>query len=99
MSTTDVFGSPVTGLSYWMQSKGHSRLDAECKGQSLQDFCRLFAWKFFSQTQQQGNKQAEEPLSAYVVMRLIPSSDPGQMSGALGRPKPSFFVAVLLVWN
>ncbi|GFV52873.1 hypothetical protein TNCV_2875411 [Trichonephila clavipes] len=39
----------------------------------------MFAWKFF-QTQQQGHEQAEEPLFAYVVVRLRPSSDPVQMS-------------------
>ncbi|GFX04029.1 hypothetical protein TNCV_4679321 [Trichonephila clavipes] len=62
-----------------MQSKGHTRLDAGCKGQSLKDGRRAFSWKFFFQTQQQGPEQAEEPLSTNVVMHLKPSSDPMQM--------------------
>ncbi|GFU88948.1 hypothetical protein TNCV_4446231 [Trichonephila clavipes] len=59
-----------------MQSKRRIRLDAGRKGQSLKDGCRLFAWKFFLQTQQQGHEQAEEPLSTYVVVNLTSSSDP-----------------------
>ncbi|GFX37764.1 hypothetical protein TNCV_3116141 [Trichonephila clavipes] len=55
--------------------KGHARLDAGRKDQSLQDGCRLFSWKFF-QTQQQGHKQAEEPFPAYAVVHSTPSSDP-----------------------
>ncbi|GFX00245.1 hypothetical protein TNCV_297341 [Trichonephila clavipes] len=58
-----------------MQSKGRPRLDTGRKDQSLQNDCRLFARKFFFQTQQQDHELAEEPLSAYVVMRLIPSTD------------------------
>ncbi|GFW85038.1 hypothetical protein TNCV_3247781 [Trichonephila clavipes] len=32
------------------------------KGQFLEDFCRLFAWKFFFQAQHQGHDQADESL-------------------------------------
>ncbi|GFY05182.1 hypothetical protein TNCV_2206281 [Trichonephila clavipes] len=46
-------------------TKGHTRLDVECKGQSLQDGCRLFARKFFFQTQQQGQEQAEASLKNF----------------------------------
>ncbi|GFY09754.1 hypothetical protein TNCV_3697161 [Trichonephila clavipes] len=59
------------------------------KEQSLQDGCRLFTWKFFFHIQQQGHEKAEEPLSAYVVVRLMPSNDPVQVSklcGDFGRP-------------
>ncbi|GFU04324.1 hypothetical protein TNCV_864231 [Trichonephila clavipes] len=42
-----------------MRSKGDTRLDARRKGQSLQDGCGAFAWKFFFQTQQKGHEQAE----------------------------------------
>ncbi|GFV19101.1 hypothetical protein TNCV_3223201 [Trichonephila clavipes] len=72
-----------------MQSKGHTRLDVGRKGQSLKDSCRLFARKFFFQTQHQGYEQAEKSLSAYVVVRLVPNSDHVQVSlfcGGLGRP-------------
>ncbi|GFX81847.1 hypothetical protein TNCV_2570471 [Trichonephila clavipes] len=31
-SSTDVFSSPISGLFYWMQSKGRIRLDARRKG-------------------------------------------------------------------
>ncbi|GFS90974.1 hypothetical protein TNCV_2119751 [Trichonephila clavipes] len=58
---------------------GRTRLDTGRKGQSLQDGCRLFAWKFSFQVQQEGHKQAEEPLSIYVGVRLIQSNDPVQM--------------------
>ncbi|GFW61425.1 hypothetical protein TNCV_346731 [Trichonephila clavipes] len=61
-----------------MQANRRARLDNGCKGQSLQDGCGLFAWKFF-QTQQQGHGQADEPLSAYVVTCLMLSSDPVQL--------------------
>ncbi|GFX03918.1 hypothetical protein TNCV_4678231 [Trichonephila clavipes] len=63
-----------------MPSKGHARLDAGCKRRSLQGGCRLFAWKCFFQTQQQVQEPNEEPLSIYVIPRLMPSSDPVQMS-------------------
>ncbi|GFU96453.1 hypothetical protein TNCV_90261 [Trichonephila clavipes] len=79
------------------KSIDHARLDAGHKGQSLQDVCRRFAWNLFFQTQQQGHEQAEEPLSAYVIMRLVPNCDPVQMfCGGLGRP---FLLTVPLVWN
>ncbi|GFV44917.1 hypothetical protein TNCV_3339011 [Trichonephila clavipes] len=90
---TDVFSSTISGLSCSTQSKGHTRLDAECKGQSLQESCKLFAWKFLFQTQQQSLEQAEEPLSAYVGVLLMPISDHVQMY------RPSFLVIVLVVWN
>ncbi|GFV96390.1 hypothetical protein TNCV_2869681 [Trichonephila clavipes] len=78
-STTKDPPSPqISRLSCWVQSKGHSRLDAGCKGQSLQDGCRLSAWKFF-QIRQQDQKQAEEPLSPYSIVCLRPSSDPVQI--------------------
>ncbi|GFX00319.1 hypothetical protein TNCV_1273131 [Trichonephila clavipes] len=66
-----------------------TRLDAGCKGQSLQNGCRLLDWKFSFRTQQQGQEQTEESLSTYVVTRLLLSSDPVQMSMLcvdLGRP-------------
>ncbi|GFX14954.1 hypothetical protein TNCV_4897221 [Trichonephila clavipes] len=65
----------------YSDTKGRTKLDAGCKGQSLQDVCRLFARKFFFQTQQQGLQQAVEPLSANVVVRLMPSSNPICLSG------------------
>ncbi|GFT21594.1 hypothetical protein TNCV_2365981 [Trichonephila clavipes] len=63
-----------------MQSKKRIGMGAGRKDQSLQDGCRLFTYKFFFQTQQQDHKQAEEPLSTYVVLRLVPSNDPVQLS-------------------
>ncbi|GFX97367.1 hypothetical protein TNCV_1077381 [Trichonephila clavipes] len=45
--TTPVFSSTISGISYWMQSKECTRLDAGCKEQSLLYGCRLFTWKFF----------------------------------------------------
>ncbi|GFU79942.1 hypothetical protein TNCV_578221 [Trichonephila clavipes] len=42
MSMTDVFSSTIFGLSGWIQPKGHTRVDGERKGKSLQDDCRLF---------------------------------------------------------
>ncbi|GFS53749.1 hypothetical protein TNCV_731431 [Trichonephila clavipes] len=59
----------ITGLSYSMQSKGHTRLDDGRKGESLLDGCRAFAWKFLFQTLQRDHEQAEEALSTYVVVR------------------------------
>ncbi|GFV18733.1 uncharacterized protein LOC103524116 [Trichonephila clavipes] len=61
---TDDFSSKISGLSYWMQSKGRTRLNAGRKEQSLQDGCSLFVWKLFFQTQRQGHEQAKKPLSA-----------------------------------
>ncbi|GFT68300.1 hypothetical protein TNCV_659181 [Trichonephila clavipes] len=71
-----------------MQSKERNRLDAGCKLQSLQDSC-FKTRDFFLRTKQQDLEQAEELLSAYVVMCLMPGSDPVQMSmlcGDFGRP-------------
>ncbi|GFY22503.1 hypothetical protein TNCV_2177641 [Trichonephila clavipes] len=70
-----------------MQSKGHTSLDTRHKGESLQDDCTVFAWKFFLQKQQHGHEQAEEPLSTYVVVRVNPSSDPVQMLMLCDDPK------------
>ncbi|GFV71441.1 hypothetical protein TNCV_4564251 [Trichonephila clavipes] len=67
--------SKLSYLSCWMQSKGHTSLDARCKGQSLQDGCRAFAWKFFPQTHLKGHEHAEELFPTYVDVRLKPSSD------------------------
>ncbi|GFV51071.1 hypothetical protein TNCV_4743481 [Trichonephila clavipes] len=50
-----------------MQSKECARLNTGTKVQYLQGGCRLFVWKFFSQRQQQGHEQEEEPLPTYVV--------------------------------
>ncbi|GFV20837.1 hypothetical protein TNCV_552731 [Trichonephila clavipes] len=58
-----------------MQSNGCTRLDTGRKGQFLQDFCRLFSWSFFFQTQQQGHEQDMDRLSTYVTMLLVPSND------------------------
>ncbi|GFW81446.1 hypothetical protein TNCV_377941 [Trichonephila clavipes] len=70
-----MFSAPqISCLSYWMHSKGHTRLGAKLKRQSLQDGCRAFAWKFF-QTQQQGHEQAEKSLFTYVVVRFKPNTD------------------------
>ncbi|GFY10956.1 hypothetical protein TNCV_1124771 [Trichonephila clavipes] len=71
-----------------MQSKGCIRLDAGCKGHSLQDGCTLFARKFFFYTQQRYD-QTEEPLPTYVAVHLMASSYSMQMSrlyGDLARP-------------
>ncbi|GFU87125.1 hypothetical protein TNCV_430291 [Trichonephila clavipes] len=73
------------------------RLGAGREGQSLQDGCRLFAWKFSFQTQQQGHEQIEKPLSAYVVVCLMPCSDPlSMLCGDLGRPS---WLTVPLAWS
>ncbi|GFU70416.1 hypothetical protein TNCV_3442331 [Trichonephila clavipes] len=68
---TDIFNSTISGLTSWMQSNGRTKLDAGHKGQSLQDSCRLLVSKFFFQIQQKGQKNAEEPLSSYIVVRLM----------------------------
>ncbi|GFT48288.1 hypothetical protein TNCV_4708551 [Trichonephila clavipes] len=49
----------------------------------------LFAWKFFFQTLLQGHEHAQEPLPVYVIVRLMPGTDPDQLSmlyGDLDRP-------------
>ncbi|GFV22826.1 hypothetical protein TNCV_4962411 [Trichonephila clavipes] len=89
----------MSSLSYWMHSKGRIRLDTGRKGQSLQDGCRLFAWTFFFQTQQQGHEQDEEPLSAYVVMSLWLSSNPVQMSMLCRDLRQPFWFTISFVWN
>ncbi|GFS99293.1 hypothetical protein TNCV_1601111 [Trichonephila clavipes] len=63
-----------------MQSKGHTSLDKWRKGQPFEDVCKLLAWKFFIQAQQQGHYQAEELLPTHVVGCLMPISDPVLMS-------------------
>ncbi|GFV42544.1 hypothetical protein TNCV_3718771 [Trichonephila clavipes] len=45
-----------------------------------QNVCRLFSLKLFFQKQQQNHEQAKELFPTYVVVRLMPSSDPVQMS-------------------
>ncbi|GFS72226.1 replication-associated protein [Trichonephila clavipes] len=58
------------------------------QSQSLQDGCRLFAWKFF-RMQLQGHDQVKKLFATYVVARLMTSSDPIQMSmlcSKLGSP-------------
>ncbi|GFW23253.1 hypothetical protein TNCV_3803531 [Trichonephila clavipes] len=78
VSTTDVFGSTI--LSFLLEAvKETHRTGRRLKGQSLQDGSWLFGWKFF-QTQWQGlEKAGEAPLSTYVVVYLIQSSDTVQM--------------------
>ncbi|GFV66055.1 hypothetical protein TNCV_1440621 [Trichonephila clavipes] len=66
------------------ESKGRNRLNARRKKQSLQDGCELFARKLFFQTQQQGHEQAEESLSASVIVRLVPNSEFARMSMLCG---------------
>ncbi|GFU52228.1 uncharacterized protein TNCV_3052491 [Trichonephila clavipes] len=70
--------------SYNRRAKGCTRLDVGRKGQSLLDICRWFAWKFFFQAQQQGHEQAEKPLTVYVLVNVMPSCDPVQMSMLFG---------------
>ncbi|GFX81469.1 hypothetical protein TNCV_143191 [Trichonephila clavipes] len=67
-----------------MPSKGCTQLDTRCKGQFLKDDCWLFAWKFYYQTQQEVLEKADDPLIPFVAMRLMPSSDPMQMSMLCG---------------
>ncbi|GFT20724.1 hypothetical protein TNCV_3847701 [Trichonephila clavipes] len=56
--------STISGFFCWVQSKVRTRRDAGFKGQSLQDGCKLFAFKFFCETQKQGHKQAEKPITS-----------------------------------
>ncbi|GFW46740.1 hypothetical protein TNCV_2980961 [Trichonephila clavipes] len=77
-----------------MQSKGYNRLDAERKGQSLQDACKLFAWKFVFQI----HEQAEAPVSTYIVVRLMTSQSPSCADvDALWRPWLTFLAIVPFV--
>ncbi|GFW98127.1 hypothetical protein TNCV_2491821 [Trichonephila clavipes] len=64
----DIFISTISSLSCRLQSKGHIKLDAGRKGQSLQDGCRLLVWRFFFQTHRLGHKKAKDPLSASVII-------------------------------
>ncbi|GFU94544.1 hypothetical protein TNCV_2645301 [Trichonephila clavipes] len=82
---TPLISSTISGLSCWMQSKGHTRMDAGNKGQSLKDGCILFVQKFFFQTQNQGQKQAEEPLSVYVIEHLCQATHRQGYTGVMGR--------------
>ncbi|GFX89571.1 hypothetical protein TNCV_72641 [Trichonephila clavipes] len=62
-----------------MYSKGRTRLNTGSKCRSLQDACRLFCLEILL-PDTDGHVQANGPLSAYVVMRLLPSSNPLQIS-------------------
>ncbi|GFW69295.1 hypothetical protein TNCV_486441 [Trichonephila clavipes] len=55
-----------------MQLKRSTRLNDALR---VQVGCRLFNWKFFFHTQQQDHEQAEKPLSTYVVVRSMTSSE------------------------
>ncbi|GFX74779.1 hypothetical protein TNCV_636061 [Trichonephila clavipes] len=79
VSTTDVFSFPISCLSYWMQSKGRTRLDV-CK--------TSFDCLAGNSSRYTMVRAPEEPLCTYVTVRLMPSSDLVQMSmlwGDLGR--------------
>ncbi|GFT25332.1 hypothetical protein TNCV_181721 [Trichonephila clavipes] len=58
-----MFPAPQYPLFPAICSQRRTRLNAGRKAQSLQDDCRLIAWKFFH-TQQQGHEQPEEPMSS-----------------------------------
>ncbi|GFX01804.1 hypothetical protein TNCV_1022071 [Trichonephila clavipes] len=45
--------STISGLTWWLESEGCSKLDDGRKGSSPQDGYRMFAWTFFFQTQRQ----------------------------------------------
>ncbi|GFU42320.1 hypothetical protein TNCV_4554771 [Trichonephila clavipes] len=74
----------ISGLSCRIQSKERTRLDAGRKGQSLLDGFRQCARNIFFQKQQQSHQQAEEQLSTYVIVHLMPSSNPAQKSMLCG---------------
>ncbi|GFV48920.1 hypothetical protein TNCV_1343291 [Trichonephila clavipes] len=48
------------------------------KSKCLQEVYRQFAWKFVFLSPQPGHKQADEPLSVYVIVRIMASGEPVQ---------------------
>lgn len=80
----EVFSSVSNRLFCVMHREGDIPLDARHEVLFLPGICIVFAWKFFFQMQQQCYEKALWPLSAYIVVYLIPCSDLEQVSSFFG---------------